>query len=118
MYIQALEDAEFHNPDFRSEKLKNKLENRFGDEVAFCRLEAKGKYVSQLIYSANTKMETAVQSAFVLGSKDIMVEAALYLNKRPKGPHIVHLSTMYHLFGELARAAIMFFRSARKTQTW
>ena len=47
--------------------------------MAFCRLEAKGKYVSQLIYSANTKLETAVQSAFVLGSKDIMVEAALYL---------------------------------------
>ena len=31
-------------------------------------------------------------------------------NKRPKGPHIVHLSTMCHLFGG--------FRSARKTQTW
>ena len=51
-YIQALEDTEFHNPDYRSEKLKNKLENRFGDEVAFCKLVVKGKYVSQLIYSA------------------------------------------------------------------
>ena len=39
-------------------------------------------------------------------------------NKRPKGPHIVHLSTMCHLFSGLARAAILFFRSARKTQTW
>ena len=39
-------------------------------------------------------------------------------NKRPKGPHIVHLSTMCHLFGGLARAAILFFRSAQKTQTW
>ena len=40
------------------------------------------------------------------------------LNKRPKGPHIVHLSTMCHLFGGLASAAILFFRLARKTQTW
>ena len=38
-------------------------------------------------------------------------------NKRPKGPHIVHLSTMCHLFDRLARAAILFFQSA-KTQTW
>ena len=30
-------------------------------------------------------------------------------NKRPKGPHIVHLSTMCHLFGGLARVAIFFF---------
>ena len=42
----------------------------------------------------------------------------LSLNKRPKGPHIVHLSTMCHIFGGLARAAILFFGSARKTQTW
>ena len=39
-------------------------------------------------------------------------------NKRPKGPHIVHLSTMCHLFDRLARAAILFFLSAQKTQTW
>ena len=30
-------------------------------------------------------------------------------NKRPKGPHIVHLSTMCHLMNRLARAAILFF---------
>ena len=37
-----------------------------------------------------------------------------WANKRPKGPHIVHLSTMCHLFGGLARVAILFFRSAEK----
>ena len=37
---------------------------------------------------------------------DIRSEKA---NKRPKGPHIVHLSTMCHLFGGLARVAILFF---------
>ena len=35
-------------------------------------------------------------------------------NKRPKGPNIMHLNTMCHLFDRLARAAILFFWSARK----
>ena len=30
-------------------------------------------------------------------------------NKRPKGPHIVHLSTMCNLFEESARATMLFF---------
>ena len=39
-------------------------------------------------------------------------------NKRPKGPHIVHLSTMCHLFDRSARAEIFVYSSAWKTQTW
>ena len=35
-------------------------------------------------------------------------------NKRPTGPHIMHLSTMCHLFGESTRATILFFRSSEK----
>ena len=39
-------------------------------------------------------------------------------NKRPKGPHIVHLSTMCHLFEESAKADIFVYWSPRKIQTW
>ena len=39
-------------------------------------------------------------------------------NKGPKGPHIMHLSTMWHFFDRLARVATWFSRSAQKTQTW
>ena len=39
-----------------------------------------------------------------------------YINKRPKGPHIVHLSTMCHLFDRLARAVIFIYSSDWKTQ--
>ena len=39
------------------------------------------------------------------------------VNKRPKGPHIVHLSTMCHLFEKLAKADIYDYWSAGKTQT-
>ena len=38
-------------------------------------------------------------------------------NKRPKGPHIVHLSSMFHLFDGSARMAIFVYWSARKTQS-
>ena len=40
-----------------------------------------------------------------------------YLNKRPKGPRIVHLSTMCHLFEQSAMADIFVYWLARKTQT-
>ena len=39
-------------------------------------------------------------------------------NKRPKGPHIMHLSTMCHLFDEFTRTAIFVYWLARKTQSW
>ena len=39
-----------------------------------------------------------------------------YINKRPKGPHIVHLSTMCHLFDRSARAVIFIYSSDWKTQ--
>ena len=39
-----------------------------------------------------------------------------YINKRPKGPHIVHLSTMCHLFDRSARVVIFINSSAWKTQ--
>ena len=39
-------------------------------------------------------------------------------NKRPKGPHIVHLSTMCHLFEKSAKAYIFVYWSAQKTQNF
>ena len=36
----------------------------------------------------------------------------LNVNKRPKGPHIVYLSTMCHLFDRSARAEIFVYSSA------
>ena len=39
-----------------------------------------------------------------------------YINKRPKGPHTVHLSTMWNLFDRSARAVIFIYSSDWKTQ--
>ena len=46
------------------------------------------------------------------------VEIRRTANKRPKGPHILHLSTMCQLLEESAKADIFVNWSARKTQTW
>ena len=54
----------------------------------------------------------------VLLSRPLPFGGMTKMNKRPKGPHIMHLSTMCNLFEESARAAILFFRLARKIQTW
>ena len=42
------------------------------------------------------------------------VSAYVFWNQRPKGPHIVHLSTMCHLFHRLARAAISCYSNRPK----
>ena len=39
----------------------------------------------------------------VLKNNNEFFELQISFNKRPKGPHIVHLSTMCHLFDGLAR---------------
>ena len=47
-----------------------------------------------------------------------MLEPIWMFNKRPKGPHIVHLSTMCQLFDRSARAEIFVYSSTWKTKTW
>ena len=42
----------------------------------------------------------------------------ILINKRPKGPHIVHLSTMCRLFDRSARTEIFVYSSAWKKQSW
>ena len=54
------------------------------------------------------------RSKFTLVPNEIYFElfdqrANNFLNKRPEGPHILHLSTMCHLFDGLARMAILVY---------
>ena len=58
-----------------------------------------------------------LQARTCVNNKLTSIAIAKNLNKRPKGPHIVHLSTMCHLFEESAKADIFVYWSARKTQT-
>ena len=75
-YIESLKCTEFENPKHRFSKLKSKLESKFGTQIRFSQLPVQGKFECQIVYSKNMELEKAVQSAFILGSKDIMTESA------------------------------------------
>ena len=64
LYVKELEGTNFPIPNYRSEKLKDKLESRYGQQIAFCKLDTTGRFVSLLVYNAKMKVETAIQSAF------------------------------------------------------
>ena len=54
LYVKDLESKCFPNPNYRSEKLKDKLESRYGKQIAFCKLDTKGGFISLLVF--NVKM--------------------------------------------------------------
>lgn len=76
MYTTALDETNFPNAEYRGEKLKAKLQSTYGEQITFCQIEQKGQYKSQLIYSSSMKLEKAVQSAFILGSRDTLSDVA------------------------------------------
>ncbi|KAJ8278413.1 hypothetical protein GJAV_G00087350 [Gymnothorax javanicus] len=78
-YITALEETQFANPEFRSRKLKGKLEHLYRGKIALCKLESKGEFITQVVYNADMKLVETVQKAFLLDNKDTLTEIALYL---------------------------------------
>ena len=64
LYVKEFEGTDFPNPNYRSEMSKDKLESRYGQQIAFCKLDTTGRFVSLLVYNAKMKVETAIQSAF------------------------------------------------------
>ena len=77
-YINHLKDTDYHNLDYRSSKLKLKLEKHYGVQIAFCSL---GKYKTHLVYNRNIDVNTAIQHAYELGSRDIISDSATLLNQ-------------------------------------
>lgn len=82
LYIQELERSGFPNPEYRSEKLKARLENHDVHEwIAFAKVNPgdKGCITYNLVYSANISVADAVAYAYKLGSKDKYEDVALLL---------------------------------------
>ena len=79
--VKELEGTDFPSPNYRSEKLHDKLESRYGQQITFCKLDTTGRYVSLFVYNAKIKVETAIQSAVQLGSKNVLTEAASVLRE-------------------------------------
>lgn len=82
LYIQELERNGFPNPEYRSEKLKAKLQNHDIHEwITFAKVNPgdKGCITYNLVYSASISVTDAVTYAYMLGSKDKYEDVALLL---------------------------------------
>ena len=79
IYITDLANSAFSNPDYRSEKLKSKLEKAYRGKIVFCPLGVGVKLHSQLVYSLELKLECAVHCAFLLGTADNVTDVATTL---------------------------------------
>lgn len=82
LYIQELEKNGFANPEYRSEKLKARLEHHDIHElIAFAKVNPgdKGCITYNLVYSASISTADAVAYAYKLGSKDKYEDVALLL---------------------------------------
>ena len=82
LYMQELERNGFPSPDYRSEKLKARLENHAIHElIAFAKVNPgdKGCITYNLVYSASISVADAVTYAYKLGTKDKYEDLALLL---------------------------------------
>ena len=82
LYIQELERNGFTNPEYRSEKLKSRLEKHaINERIAFSKVNPgdKGCITYNLVYSANISVADAVAYAYKLASKDKCEDMALIL---------------------------------------
>ena len=80
--IQELESTDFPNPDYRSEKLKDRLQNHeIHSLIAFVKVNPgnKGCISFNLVYNANVFVGDAVTYAYKLGSKDKYKDVVLLL---------------------------------------
>jgi len=79
VYTQELERNGFPNPEYRSEKLKKKLEKHEGIGISMVTADLKGCINHCLIFSASLSILDAVRNVYEMGSTDKYDEVALLL---------------------------------------
>ena len=82
LYVQELERCGFPNPDFRSDKLKTRLQrHEINEHIAFTKVLPgdRGCMTYNLVYSTDISVAEAVTYAYRLGSRDKFDDVALYL---------------------------------------
>ena len=82
-YKDELKDTPFANPKYRAGKLKSKFEKHeaYKGKLSFCKVSAKGKFESFLVYSTGMSLDKAIQSTHELHSVDAITDVALFLRR-------------------------------------
>lgn len=79
-YVAILDENHCSNPDYRSHKLKQKLDRHepFQGKLSFCEM---GKFQSSILFSTAITVETAIRHAFQLGSIDMVENVGKSVHK-------------------------------------
>ena len=86
-YGHYLEATKFANPSYRKEKLRKKISNTYSNRVGFVALDrAKGKFQTDLVYSTETNLGTAIKNGYMLGSADHVTDVGLFLRNAISNP--------------------------------
>ena len=88
LYVQELERCGFPNPDFRSDKLKTRLQRHEINEcIAFTKVFRgdRGCITCNLVYNISISVAEAVTYAYRLGSRDKFEDNALHLRSAVQG---------------------------------
>ncbi|KAG1682931.1 hypothetical protein GQR58_010461 [Nymphon striatum] len=88
LYVQELERCGFPNPDFRSDKLKTRLERHTINEcIAITKVFSgdRGCIAYNLVYSTSISVAEAVTCAYRIGSKDKFEDVVLHLRSVVQG---------------------------------
>ncbi|KAG1672177.1 Peptidylprolyl isomerase domain and WD repeat-containing protein 1 [Nymphon striatum] len=88
LYVQELERCGFPNPDFRSDKLKTRLERHTINEcIAITKVFSgdRGCIACNLVYSTSISVAEAVTCAYRVGSKDKFEDVAWHLRSVVQG---------------------------------
>jgi hypothetical protein len=85
LYIKALEQQGFSNPDYPSIKLKLRLQrHEINERIEFTKVTIKGCIAHNLIFSKQISLADAVASAYRIGSRDNLSDVALDLRNTVK----------------------------------
>ena len=88
LYVQELECCAFPNPDFRSDKLKTRLQrHKINECIAFTKVFPgdRGCITYNLVYSTSISVVEAVTYAYRLVSRDKFEDVALLLRSAVQG---------------------------------
>lgn len=77
LYNQELTNSGMQNPDYKSYKLKPRLQNHaINEKIGFAKVPFKGCIFQNLIYNADLSVSNAVARAYLLASRDTYADAA------------------------------------------
>ena len=84
VYKSCLKETKHANPNYRTNKLKRKLEtsDKYKNQLSFCLTQSCKTSQMHHVYSTKLHTDQAVKVAYELGAADMIQDAAVYLRNK------------------------------------